>query len=142
MDDNRYKHRLNLQMRFKDIDLFGHVNNNVYFEYFDLGKVKYIEDTLGDLFNPKGDAAVVANINCNFLHPTLPNEPLAVETRTDSMGDHSFTLNQRVLNTNTGEVKCEGSVVMVCFDTRTGKSRELPDEWRKRIDRFEAMHDA
>lgn len=135
--EKRYKHHLDLQMRFKDIDLFGHVNNNVYFEYFDLGKVKYIEATLGELFNPMADAAVVANINCDFLRPTLPNEPLAVETRTDTLGQHSFTLHQRVVNTDTGEVKCEGRVVMVCFDTRTSQSKELPDEWKKRILDFE-----
>lgn len=137
MEEKRYKHRLELQMRFRDIDLFGHVNNNVYFEYFDLGKVKYIEATLGSLFNPRADAAVVANINCNFLRPTLPNEPLAVETRTDALGEHSFTLSQRVVNTETDEVKCEARVVMVCFDTRTGQSKEIPEEWRTRIQSFE-----
>lgn len=137
MEEKRYKHRLELQMRFRDIDLFGHVNNNVYFEYFDLGKVKYIEATLGSLFNPRADAAVVANINCNFLRPTLPNEPLAVETRTDALGEHSFTLSQRVVNTDTNEVKCEARVVMVCFDTRTGQSKEIPEEWRTRIQSFE-----
>lgn len=137
MEEKKYKHRLDLQMRFRDIDLFGHVNNNVYFEYFDLGKVKYIEATLGSLFNPRADAAVVANINCNFMHPTLPNEALAVETRTDAIGEHSFTLSQRVLNTETSEVKCEARVVMVCFNTRTGQSIELPEEWKKHILDFE-----
>lgn len=135
--DNSYKHRLDLQMRFKDIDLFGHVNNNVYFEYFDLGKVRYIEATLAELFNPHADAAVVANINCDFLRPTLPDESLAVETRTDALGEHSFTLKQRVLNTLTGEVKCEATVVMVCFDTRTGKSKVIPDAWKERITNYE-----
>ncbi|MDE6654960.1 MAG: acyl-CoA thioesterase, partial [Muribaculaceae bacterium] len=53
MDSNdtpKFHDSVDIQMRFKDVDLFGHVNNTVYFEYMDLGKVHYIENVLGDIF--------------------------------------------------------------------------------------------
>ena len=37
-----FKISLPLQIRFSDIDALGHINNNIYFSYFDLGKVNYL----------------------------------------------------------------------------------------------------
>ena len=38
-----FRHTLPLQLRFNDIDLLGHVNNSVYFSFYDLGKARYFE---------------------------------------------------------------------------------------------------
>lgn len=38
-----FRHRIPLQIRFNDIDLLGHVNNTVYFSFYDTGKARYME---------------------------------------------------------------------------------------------------
>ena len=38
-----FHHTLPLQLRFNDVDLLGHVNNSVYFAFYDLGKSRYFE---------------------------------------------------------------------------------------------------
>lgn len=129
---------VDIQMRFKDVDLFGHVNNTVYLEYMDLGKVHYIENVLGDIFNNRRDALVIVNINCDFLQPAKFDEPLRVQTRAQSVGVHSVTLVQEVVNSVTGAVKCRARIVMVGFDTVTGESREIPQQWKDRIAAFES----
>lgn len=132
-----YRDRVDIQMRFKDVDLFGHVNNTVYLEYMDLGKVHYIENVLGDIFNNRRDALVIVNINCDFLTPAKFDEPLRVETRVETIGVHSVTFGQRVVNPVTGNVKCKARVVMVGFDATTGESREIPRAWKDRIAAYE-----
>lgn len=136
-NDQKYRHSVDIQMRFRDIDLFGHVNNTVYFDYFDLGKVRYIETVLAGLFNTRKDALVIANINCNFLLPTLPDEPLAVQTRVDSVGERSIHLSQQVINPADRTVKCQATVVMVGFDATTGQSKIIPESWKERIAAYE-----
>ena len=50
------------QIRFSDVDQFGHVNNSVYFSLYDLAKTTYFQDVLG--MSEWGDVVVVvANIN-------------------------------------------------------------------------------
>ena len=42
MEENiKYHHQLPIQLRFNDVDRYGHVNNNAYFSFYDLGKVDY-----------------------------------------------------------------------------------------------------
>ena len=36
--EEKFYHRLPIQIRFNDVDRYGHVNNNAYFAYYDLGK--------------------------------------------------------------------------------------------------------
>ncbi len=128
-----YRDSLDIQMRFKDVDLFGHVNNTVYLEYMDMGKVHYIESVLGDMFNNRRDALVIVNINIDFLQPAKFDELLCVQTRVEAVGLHSVTFSQQVANSVTGNVKCRARVVMVGFDATTGESKEIPQEWKHRI---------
>ena len=137
-DTPMFHDSVDIQMRFKDVDLFGHVNNTVYFEYMDLGKVHYIENVLGDIFNNRRDALVIVNINCDFLMPTKFDEQVRVLTRVESIGVHSITFYQQVVNPVSEVVKCRASIVMVGFDATTGQSKEIPQEWKDRITAFES----
>ena len=38
MEEIAFHHTLPIQLRFNDVDKFGHVNNTVYFSFYDLGK--------------------------------------------------------------------------------------------------------
>ena len=44
--DAHYKHRIPIQIRFNDVDRYGHVNNNAYFAFYDLGKEDYLINVL------------------------------------------------------------------------------------------------
>ena len=41
MEEIQFNHTLPIQLRFNDVDKFGHVNNTVYFSFYDLGKTEY-----------------------------------------------------------------------------------------------------
>ena len=41
--ENLYKHSVEIQPRFNDFDALEHVNNTVYMNYFDIGKVSYFK---------------------------------------------------------------------------------------------------
>jgi len=80
---------------------------------------------------------VVAGINIDFLSQTRFGEPLEVLTQTFSIGTKSLRLNQRVVNSATGEVKCAASTTMVCINLRAGATEPIPGEWISLINEFE-----
>ena len=40
MEEIKFNHTLPIQLRFNDVDKFGHVNNTVYFSFMILGKTE------------------------------------------------------------------------------------------------------
>ena len=108
-----FRHTLPLQLRFNDIDLLGHVNNSVYFSFYDLGKARYFETVKAQNIDWKKADVVVANVNADFLSPIYPGEPIAVQTCTVEIGNRSFKLLQQIVNTETGQIKGVCHTVMV-----------------------------
>ena len=125
-----YKHSMPVQIRFNDVDQYGHVNNNAYFAYYDLGKQNYRTSEV---------VPVIANINADFIIPIFHGDDIVVETRVSHLGHKSFTLQQRAINRATGLEVCRCATVMVCFNQRTKQSADIPAEFRQAIEAFEGI---
>lgn len=136
MEEIAFHHILPIQLRFNDVDQFGHVNNTVYFSFYDLGKTDYFQ-TVCPHVDWGRDGVVVVHIETDFLAQIRATEPIAVETAVTAIGTKSFDLLQRAVNTQTGEVKCICRSVMVAFDLLQRDSKPLDEEWIEAICRFE-----
>lgn len=128
------------QLRFSDVDRFGHVNNSVYFSLFDMCKTHYFNDVVGtDIFDRV--APVVVHIEANFITPVLFPDEIAIQTSITRLGNKSFTLFQRALNVRTKEVKCECETVMVMMDTKENASVMVPEDFRTAVREYEKNPD-
>jgi acyl-CoA thioester hydrolase len=126
------------QLRFSDVDRFGHVNNSVYFSLFDMCKTRYFNDVVGtDIFDRM--APVVVHIEANFISPVYFPDEIVIDTSIVKIGNKSFTLLQRALNQRTEEVKCYCETVMVMIDTVTNESVEIAEEFRSKVSSFEEI---
>lgn len=132
-----WHHIVEVQSRFNDFDIFGHVNNSVYMQYYDFAKVQYFEAALGHHVETDSIAAVIVNINVNFHSPAKFGEPLVVLTACIRISRRSFTLEQRVVNPVTGDVKSTATTVLASFDIATATSPGLSNEWADALTRFE-----
>jgi acyl-CoA thioester hydrolase len=128
---------LDAQLRFNDVDIFGHINNSVYLQLFDLAKVKYFEAVLGGPVDWHDATVVVVNINSSFYSPAYFEEPLTVVTTVGKISVHSFILEQRIFNPQTGDVKCTAKTVMAGFDPKTASGIEVPKKWVNALLNFE-----
>jgi acyl-CoA thioester hydrolase len=128
---------LPLQIRFNDIDMLGHVNNGVYLSYFDLGKVNYFQEIMPEGVNWRNINTVIANINCDFFAPTTFSEQICVVTAVTHIGESSFRLEQRIIDVDSGDVKCVARTVMVAIDPATGHSAPINPEWIRAVEEFE-----
>ena len=134
-----FKHVMPIQLRFNDIDIFGHVNNAMYLQFFDLGKLRYLEDVLGKDFVKKGFTAVIVNINCDFFSSTFIDENIEVRTAVVGFGEKSLTLEQRIVNCDTDDVKCQCRTIMAGFDSATMTSVPIPTIFRETIKSYESL---
>ncbi|MDY2642794.1 MAG: acyl-CoA thioesterase [Mediterranea sp.] len=139
MEEIVFHHILPIQLRFNDVDQFGHVNNTVYFSFYDLGKTDYFQ-TVCPHVDWGRDGVVVVHIETDFLAQIRATEPIAVETAVTAIGTKSFDLLQRAINTQTGEIKCICRSVMVAFDLLQRESKPLDEEWIEAICRFEGRN--
>lgn len=132
-----YKHTLPIQIRFNDVDAQGHVNNSIYFTFYDLGKTTYFQHVMA--WNPEDIkiGAVIAHAEVDFLSPLHGHEPVAVQTAVSKVGHKSFNLMQRLINSETQEVKCVCFSVMVAFDVATQQAVEIPEEWKEAFSVYE-----
>ncbi len=135
-----FRHSIPVQMRFNDVDVLGHVNNSLYFTYYDLGKSAYFTTVRNGQMDWTRPDVVIANVNCNFYSPMFFGEPVSVVTRVESIGEKSFKMHQRIVNTVTKEIKSECATVMVAFDADTQQSKQLPQVWVKAICDYEGKN--
>ena len=133
----KFYHRLPLQIRFNDIDIVGHLNNMVYNAFFDLGKIEYFKSVMADKVDWHMIPVVVVNINCNFYSPTYIDEQIEVVTAVVSISERSFKMEQRIVNCQTGDVKCVATTVMAGFDPSTAKGAPIDLEWAAAIKAYE-----
>lgn len=136
MQDIKFHHSLPIQLRFNDVDKFGHVNNSVYFTYYDLGKTEYFIAALPEIDFEK-EGVVVVHIEANFLSQILGTDRIAVQTAVTEIGNKSFTIAQSVVDTESNEIKCFCKSVLVAFDLEKHDSIEIPERWKEAICRFE-----
>lgn len=132
-----FRHRMNIQIRFNDVDVFGHVNNAIYLQYFDLGKITYFREVMGPDFTMNDLTLLIVNNNCNYYEPLLMDEPAELLTAAVHIGERSVTLEQRLINPATGHVKSLCTTILAAFDRRTRKSAPVAPLWRERLEAFE-----
>lgn len=135
-----FRHSIPVQMRFNDIDVLGHINNSVYFSYYDLGKTAYFTTIRKELLDWQRADVVVANVNCNFYAPVYFGEPISVTTRVESIHEKSFKLHQRIVNLSTKEIKSECVTIMVGYDIKNHCSAKLSAAWVKAICDYEGRN--
>lgn len=127
LDYTTFRHAIPLQLRFNDIDILGHVNNNSQLALFDVGKTEFYNTMRGALADWSKVEAVIVNINCTFMRQIHFSDPIEVRTRVKKIGEKSFVLQQILRNIASGDICSFCESVMVSVDLATRESKPIPD---------------
>ena len=134
----QFHHVLPLQIRFNDVDKFGHVNNTVYFQFYDTAKTDYIASVCKGV-DWERLAIVVVKIDAEFVAQIKANDHIAGRTRVVKIGNKSFHLEQDVIDVDTQEVKSRCFSIMVLYDLEHQQTIPIPDEWRQAISIYDGL---
>ncbi len=121
------------EIRFSDIDFMGHVNNAVYFSYFEQARISYFRQLVGGQWNWKQFGVLVAHNEIDYRIPVLLQDHIVIHVSVEAMGMKSFTLHYRIVRQD-GELCASGRSVMVCFDHSAGQSIVIPEAWRAKME--------
>jgi acyl-CoA thioester hydrolase len=125
------RHAYSCHTRFSDVDVYGHVNNVKYFEYFQEARLAF----LMSLGRDEGDSdfgVVLAKIDVDYKRPILfRSEPYTIESWVTRVGRSSFGLAAEIRDGATLLSRAEA--VLVTFDLATQSARPLSASERERL---------
>ena len=128
-----FRHRTTLQVRFRDIDAFGHVNNAVFFSYVELARIRYLLEVLRPDEPIQRLPLILARVELDFRSPIAFGEEVVVETRVDRIGRTSFEMAHRMTAGPAARLVGDVQTVLVTYDYQAAGPIPVPDEWRERF---------
>jgi acyl-CoA thioester hydrolase len=130
--------RIETPVAWGEMDSLLHVNNTVYFRYFESARMTYFERIgFWEHMDRTGVGPILASTSCRFKLPlTYPDEVL-VGAAVPAIDGDRFTMKYAVASRRHGRVAAEGEGLIVAYDYRQLKKAALPDEIRERIRELE-----
>jgi acyl-CoA thioester hydrolase len=130
-DQDFYRYWRQENVRFNDLDMLGHVNNNMMGSYFENARVGLIMETCPDW--PRGDYLfVLASITYDFYHELHYGYDVKVGTKLVRFGRSSMILQSTLWRTDNQPIATSKSV-SVLIDQKTRRPMEIPADLRSCI---------
>jgi len=127
-------------VRWGDMDAFQHVNNTLYFRYFESARIAYFEELdVMDFLSGAKIGPILASTSCRFRFPVTYPDTLVIGVRVSQMGADRFIMEYLAVSQRHDKVAAEGDGLMVSYDYGSGRKAPLPDLVRTRIIALEAQ---
>jgi acyl-CoA thioester hydrolase len=126
-------HEKEIEIRWRDVDGYGHVNNAVFLTYLEEARDEWLERALGS----HGDAwdYVIARVEVDFRRElTLADDRVLSRCSLHSLGTSSVSTREELMTLG-GEVAAEAEAVLVARDRETRRSRPLSERERAALER-------
>lgn len=127
-------HPAKIQVRYVDLDVLGHVNNSVYFSYFEMARVQYFGQVLGKDWDWETNGVILVKNWAEYIKPVFLADQPQITIYVDKIGSKSFDLSYEL---KVNDVLCTtGGSTMVAFDAKSNKTIEIPEEMRKFLEQL------
>ena len=119
------------EIRFRDIDAMGHVNNAVFLSYFEQARIHFFRQLVGERWDWRSKGILVARNEINYRKPVHLHDAIHIHVGVEHIGNKSFTLNYAVKCAD--ELCADALSVLVYYNHSEGHSMVLPEEWVSRL---------
>lgn len=130
-----------VDVRYADVDTYGHVNNATYGTYFEEARVDYFREVVGsdDILaaGEDGIGIVLATLKIEYESPVEMTDSVSVGVRVPRLGETSFPFEYELRDD--GTVAATGETTVVVYDRGSESPRPIPDRWRENIAQFEGL---
>ena len=123
-----------------DMDAFGHVNNVMYYRYFESARIEYLEQF--NIFN-YDVITVISKSDCRYLSPVFYPDQLVVATRVEEIRNTALRMRYTLFSQSQNKIVADGEAVIVILDAKTNTKKSIPEEFKQQVIDFEkqAGHD-
>lgn len=133
---NNYKYFNPINTRWMDNDIYGHVNNVIYYSYFDSTVNKYLIDHAGLRIQDSSIIGYVVNSNCNYLSGISYPDEIEVGMRVNKIGNSSVTYGLGIFKKGKKKVCAYGEFIHVFVNRKDSKSVSIPLNIRKALEQL------
>ena len=129
---------IEIPVQWGEMDAFQHVNNIVYFRYFENVRIAYFEKIDVIKFMTRtGIGPILAATSCRFRTPLTYPDNVLVAGKVTAIEEDRFMMDYRVVSTRHQKMAAEGDGVIVTFNYRENKKVAVPEELRRLITEIE-----
>lgn len=129
---------IELPVQWGEMDAYGHLNNAVYFRYFESARIAYfLRCGLLDSYRDSSIGAILHSTQCRFRASLQYPDTAVVGTRVTDVQDDRFTMTYRVVSRAQNAVAAEGQGIIVAFDYATRAKTRVPEDVREGIRKME-----
>jgi acyl-CoA thioester hydrolase len=129
MSESKVLIRMPIELRWRDLDAFNHVNNSNFMTYLEEARIRWF-DTVGEPWVTDETAPLLAAVQMNYKVPIPYPSKIVVELLADRLGNSSVTIGHRIVSDDGATLHADGHVVMVWIDRATGRPVTLPESVR------------
>ena len=131
-----YRHRTRVEVRFRDIDAFGHVNNAIFATYAEHARIRYLVEVLEA--DPVGRMPLILGmIHIDFRSPILYTDTVEIGTRVEWIGRSSIAMAHRLAAVADDRELARVTSVLVAYDYAAARPMPVPEDWRRRLAAYE-----
>jgi acyl-CoA thioester hydrolase len=124
-------HEKRLEIRWRDLDAYGHVNNAVYLTYLEECRDEWLERALAGL---DSSTFVIARVAIDFRQLRLADDEIVVRCGLDRLGRSSVTTSEEIRTTD-ADLVASAEAVVVAQDADTHRSRALRRDERVALEK-------
>ncbi len=120
---------IEISVAWGDMDAMGHVNNTIYFRYFESARIAYFRQI--GFFGVNAQTRIgpiLGSIQCKFKMPLTFPDTIAVGTRITRIESDRFVMEHCIVSHKAQRIAAEGEGVIVSYDYAAGKKALLPEE--------------
>jgi len=125
---------IEIPVAWGDMDAFQHVNNIMYFKYFESARISYFgKINFMEVMNETGIGPILASTQCRYKIPLTYPDYVTVGAKVDTIEKERFIMKYAVISHKHEKIAALGEGVLVTFDYQNNKKTLIPDEIKKRI---------
>jgi acyl-CoA thioester hydrolase len=130
---------VDIDVRFRDMDAFAHVDNIVYYEYFEIARVAYLDRIGMPIPGPAWHdfGWVIGSTCCRYKAAVVYPDTLSVGTRVGALSADRLLMEYRAVSRQSGRVAVEGEALLVAYDFDAGRVIHIREGIRDAILRLE-----
>lgn len=127
-----------LRVRFRDCDMFSHVNHVVYLTYFEEARLAAWQELTGD--DQSRLPFILAEATCTYRAPATLGDTLHIYVIAGELRERSFVFEYRIDDATTGKLIATGRTVQVCYDYTAKTSLPISAALRAQLQAFAARY--
>jgi acyl-CoA thioester hydrolase len=124
-----------LPVQWGDQDAFGHVNNVVYFRWFETARIDLLEHFSSSVtMKQAGLAPILASVKCDYRKQLHAPDTVRIGSMVGTIGRSSMEVVHAVYSTKLKQIAATGTSVLVVFDYSQNRPVRIPEDLRSRLE--------